>query len=101
MQKRIEQLEALVFSLVKPGSAFIQLNKETVLKDTANVRLGTTTGTKIGTATTQKLAFFNATPVAQQSHITHLAEVGAAQDQDARALGNAILTRLENLGLFA
>jgi hypothetical protein len=29
--------------------------------------LGTTTGLKIGTATTQKLGFYNATPVAQQA----------------------------------
>jgi len=32
-----------------------------------NIVLGTTTGTKIGTATTQKLAFYNSTPVIQQA----------------------------------
>ncbi len=37
------------------------------LADGANVALGTTTGTKIGTATSQKLGFFNATPVVQQT----------------------------------
>ena len=46
-----------------------------------NVVLGTTTGTKIGTATSQKLGFFNATPVIQQT-------------------GNA-LDALEALGLLA
>jgi hypothetical protein len=35
------------------------------LKDTGNIKFQTTTGTKIGTATTQKLAFWNATPVVQ------------------------------------
>lgn len=35
-----------------------------------NIVLGTTTGTKIGTATTQKLAFFNATPVVQPTALT-------------------------------
>jgi hypothetical protein len=35
------------------------------LNDGANVVLGTTTGTKIGTATTQKLGFWNAAPVAR------------------------------------
>jgi hypothetical protein len=35
-----------------------------------NIILGTTTGTKIGTATTQKLAFFNATPVVQPTALT-------------------------------
>ena len=32
-----------------------------------NIAFSTTTGTKIGTATTQKLSFWNATPVVQQS----------------------------------
>jgi hypothetical protein len=35
-----------------------------------NIALGTTTGTKIGTATTQKLGFYNATPVVQPSAYT-------------------------------
>lgn len=33
----------------------------------ANVVLGTTTGTKIGTSTSQKLGFFNSTPIVQPS----------------------------------
>jgi hypothetical protein len=33
----------------------------------ANITLGTSTGTKIGTATTQKLGFWNATPIVQPS----------------------------------
>lgn len=37
------------------------------LADGVNLEFNTTTGTKIGTATTQKLAFYNSTPVAQQS----------------------------------
>ena len=32
-----------------------------------NVALGTATGTKLGTATTQKLAFHNSTPVVQRA----------------------------------
>lgn len=35
------------------------------LTDAANIAVGTTTGTKIGTATTQKLGLWNATPVVQ------------------------------------
>lgn len=41
------------------------------LPDT-NISLGTTTGTKIGTATTQKLAFFNSTPIVQPASTTDL-----------------------------
>lgn len=46
-----------------------------------NIALGTTTGTKIGTSTSQKLGFYNSTPIIQPS-------------------GNA-LTALSNLGLVA
>jgi len=40
--------------------------------DAKNVILNTTTGTKIGTATTQKLAFFNSTPIVQPVNTTDL-----------------------------
>lgn len=46
-----------------------------------NIILSATTGTKIGTATSQKLSFFNATPIVQPS--------------------GSILTALANLGLIA
>jgi hypothetical protein len=49
--------------------------------DAANLSLGTTTGTKIGTSTSQKLAFYNSTPVVKPS-------------------GNA-LSALSSLGLVA
>jgi hypothetical protein len=37
------------------------------IADARDIVLGSTTGTKIGTATTQKLGFFNVTPVVQQA----------------------------------
>jgi hypothetical protein len=37
-----------------------------------NLTVGTSTGTKIGTATTQKLGFFNATPIVQPANTTDL-----------------------------
>jgi hypothetical protein len=40
--------------------------------DGTDVAVGSTTGTKIGTATTQKLGFFNATPVVQPANTTDL-----------------------------
>lgn len=51
------------------------------IADATNIVLNTTTGTKIGTATTQKLGFYNATPIVQPT-------------------GN-IITALQNLGLVA
>ena len=46
--------------------------------DTFNIAVNTGTGTKIGTATTQKLGFYNATPVVQQTGdlITGLSNLG-------------------------
>ena len=37
--------------------------------DAKNIIVNATTGTKIGTGTTQKIGFWNATPAAQQAHI--------------------------------
>ena len=37
------------------------------MQDGRNIELNTGTGTRIGTATGQKCAFFNATPVVQQA----------------------------------
>lgn len=48
------------------------------MADAQNIVLNTTTGTKIGTATSQKLGFFNATPVVQQTGdlVTALSNLG-------------------------
>jgi hypothetical protein len=43
-----------------------------VLSDAANIAAGTTTGTQIGTATSQKLGFFAATPIVQPANTTDL-----------------------------
>lgn len=40
------------------------------MAEAANLAVGTTTGTKIGTATTQKLGFWNATPVVRPAAYT-------------------------------
>lgn len=40
------------------------------IPDSRPIKFGTTTGTKIGTATNQKLAFWNATPIVQPSAVT-------------------------------
>jgi hypothetical protein len=40
------------------------------LADAGNITVGTTTGTKIGTSASQKIGFFNATPVVQPTELT-------------------------------
>jgi len=62
--------------------------------------LGTTTGTKIGTATTQKLAFYNATPIVQGASVAD-ATGGAVIDAEARTAINALISRIEGTGLIA
>lgn len=53
------------------GNTVMTIASTTVtLADAKNIVVGTTTGTKIGTATTQRLGFFNATPVPQQGAVT-------------------------------
>lgn len=54
--------------------------------DGTNIVLNATTGTQIGTATTQKLGFYGATPVAQQATATDLGTVLA--NLGLRATGN-------------
>lgn len=60
------------------------------LADPLNIVLGTTTGTKIGTATTQKLGFFNATPIVQPT---------VTGSRGGNAALASLLTQLASLGL--
>ena len=46
--------------------------------DANDIAVGTTTGTKIGTATTQKLAFYNATPVVQPAAVADITTTATA-----------------------
>jgi hypothetical protein len=78
--------------------------------DGSNIILGTATGTKIGTATTQKLGFYNATPVIQGTGIADVnnSTVDATYDVNEqnvitslRTTVNTIIARLEATGLIA
>jgi hypothetical protein len=66
------------------------------LADAQDIAVGTTTGTKIGTATTQKIGFFNATPVVQQAAVADATDAASTQDRL-----NDLLARLRTLGLIA
>ena len=63
---------------------------------TRNLVTDTTTGTKIGTATTQKIGFFNATPVVQQAAVADATDAASTQDRL-----NDLLARVRTLGLIA
>jgi hypothetical protein len=65
-----------------------------------DIATDTVTGTKIGTATTQKLGFFNAAPVVQQANASQ-ATINAVTDANAKAALQSIYNALKNLGLCA
>lgn len=78
------------------------------IAEASNIALGTTTGTKIGTATSQKLAFWNVTPIIQPttatSGATFVANSGTAVNDASTFDGYTIpqLARIiRNLGLAA
>lgn len=72
------------------------------LDDGANIALGSTTGTKIGTAATEKLGFFNATPVVRQSQPAAAAFTGVYANDGSAIVNtvNGLRTALINLGLI-
>ena len=72
-------------------------NGGVTMADTTNIAVGSTNGTIIGTANTQKLGFFGKAAVVQQ---TLVANTDNAVN-NLRDATNSILTVLKNLGLMA
>lgn len=81
-----------------------------VAANTRDLVLDTTTGTKIGTATTQKLGFWNATPVVQPADAAQAAATGTAGASytateqtlinDLKTLVNQLRSDLVTVGLI-
>lgn len=67
--------------IVDSGTVRLDGNLTFAPSDSSNIVFGTSTGTKIGTATSQKLAFYNSTPIVQPT--------------------GDVITALQNLGLVA
>lgn len=61
---------------------------------------GTSTGTRFGTATNQRIGFYNATPIVQGASVAD-ATGGATIDAEARTAINALISRIEATGLIA
>jgi len=61
-----------------------------------NLITDTTTGTKIGTGATQKIGFFNATPVVQPAAVADATDAASVITQL-----NSLLARMRDLGLIA
>jgi len=91
------------------------ITNDLTISDAGNVILAATTGTKVGTATTQKLGFWNVTPVVQPAAAAQAAvtATGGATGlssatvasihslaNDNKTLVNAIRTALVNTGIM-
>jgi len=75
----------------------LNVSSASVFSDAVNLKVGTTTGTTIGTNATQKLSLWGVTPVIQQSHIVDADGTLA----DVTAKFNTLLGQLENTGILA
>jgi hypothetical protein len=65
--------------------------------DGVNWTFGTTTGTKIGTSTSQKIGFFNKTPIVQPTMGS--ATAGGSYTSTEQAMLQAVYNAVRNLGL--
>jgi len=111
----INALTGKVIALDIAGSHIFQVSSSALtITDGVNIVLDTTTGTKIGTATSQKLGFFNATPVVQQAGTGtatgFTANAGTAVNDASTFTGavgatayriSDVVKALKNLGLLA
>lgn len=90
-------------SLIK--SDRFTFEKHLQLLDGRNIQTGRGTGTKIGTATDQKIAFYGKTPIVQQGSINAPSTPGGLYSQsDAQSAVtaiNSIRTALINIGITA
>lgn len=75
--------------------------KKLQIFDGRNIQVGKTTGTKIATATDQKLSVYGVTPVVQQSKINDPSGQATDLDAEARTAINAILDAIEAFGITA
>jgi hypothetical protein len=98
LKKKVEELEArLAFLLYSDRAVY---SKNIQMQGGRNIQLSTVTGTQIATATDQLLAFYGITPVNQPDTVTDPSG-GATVDSQARTAINAIIDRLQEIGLIA
>lgn len=89
----------VALGVTSPGLGGLATTSGMTVTDNFNIATGTTTGTQIATATTQKLGFYGATPVVQQAAITTIA-TNATGTAISTAV-NAVINELIALGLIA
>jgi len=98
IEERLARVEGLLAAMNRSDRYTFQ--RLVQILDGRNIQLGKTTGTKIGTETSQKLAFFGVTPVDQPATVSDPSG-GGTQDAEARTAIIAVIDRLQELGLIA
>jgi hypothetical protein len=95
-------------NLTAAGTGTVKVNSNLEIADAKNIVLATGTGTKIGTATTQKLGFWDKTPVVQPttgiSGATFVADSGGSIHPSSTFDGYTIaqvVAALRQLGILA
>jgi hypothetical protein len=107
-------LQVATNDIIRLTATQIQAIQDIVISDSQNIILNTVTGTKIGTATNQKLSFYNLTPIIQPSSTGQTAGstvgVGNNVNDDSTFTGGVgataytigdMVRHLKNLGLIA
>lgn len=82
------------------GYERLLFQKDIIFADGRTIKLGSSAGNKIGTASTQKLGLWGTTPVVQPTAIADVAGGGADSDGTARAKINVILAALRLPGFI-
>lgn len=68
LNDRIAKLEQIINLVVKPDRYTFERDVE--MFNGKNIRIATSTGTKIGTSGTQKLAFYGSTPIIRPTGVS-------------------------------
>ena len=100
---------ALAFQTDGTTRLTIETNGDLTIADAENIIVGSTTGTKIGTATSQKIGFWDATPIVQPTTGVAAATVAATGVGDVVAASTTfdgytipqIVKAMRNAGLLA
>ena len=94
---RLATVVAGATTITSITDARVAFNVVGTFVDGANLTLGTTTGSQIGTAANQKLAFFGKTPVGQPT--MGAATAGTSYTSNEQTMLNAVYNAVRALGL--
>lgn len=90
----------LVLATNNIGRITIASNGAISVADGLSINFGTTSGTQLATTSSQKIAFWGATPIVRPAAVTTPAG-GATVDSECRASLSDLITKLQEIGLIS